>query len=131
MADIALCFVAKGQLVQETFDNAIAVFAPPTAECAESAKCGKRLAELTQLVSSIASRVANMGPLHSIVEIMWGEGKDRTLCQHCWTMVNQRDVERRTILWRCLSDVLGLTEDSPYTAEESEEESDDDGMTTD
>ncbi len=131
MADVALCFVAKAQLVQETFDNAIAIFAPPSAECADPAECGKRLARLTQLVGSVASRVANMGPLHSIVEIMWGDAKDRTLCDQCWAMVNARDVERRTALWRCLSDILGLTDDSPYTAEESDEESDDDGMTTD
>lgn len=116
MADLGLCFVAKGKLVQEALGNAIYILAPPVAPaCANPPACKGQLAELTKLVGTRAMLVAHLGKFYSVVKLLRILGETGSvLCSHCWALVNRRDAERRAGLWRNLSDVLGLT-DGPFS----------------
>ncbi|KAL1938144.1 hypothetical protein VTO73DRAFT_11973 [Trametes versicolor] len=131
MADLGLCFVAKAQLVQEAFENAINVLAPPvSAQCTSPSQCRKRLAHYTKFLAARGTPIAFKGPLYSIVRMLWPPHvkRDQSFCAFCWTMLDERDVNQRRALWKALTDVLGLTDGTSETAdEEDSNEEDEDG----
>ncbi len=126
MADLGLCFVAKAQLVQEAFEGALTVLAPPVAErCLAPSQCKKRLAHYTKGIAALSALTARKGPLCSIMKTLWPHGeRDNLICSICWTMLNERDVTHRRVLWNALTDVLGLKDGTCEATDEDDERSD-------
>ncbi|KAL1938142.1 hypothetical protein VTO73DRAFT_11971 [Trametes versicolor] len=111
MEDLGLCFAAKSRLTQEALANVIYIFAPPVSPtCTNPTMCGAQLALLTKCAGTIfAEPLALIGPFVSIRKIMWAAAeRDPILCRHCWALLNRRDVERRTGLWKQLPNIFGL-----------------------
>lgn len=123
--DLGRCFVAKGVLVQDAFENALLVVRPPvSATCTSTSQCRKRLYHLLNVVAETTDVIAKKGPLRSFVKTIWGpKDKDTVLCAHCWAMLNERDLNQRLSLWNNLPMVLDLPDsDLPVTATESGED---------
>lgn len=118
MADLGLCFAAKSRLTQEALANAIYIFALPVSpDCTNPSACGVRLAQLTKFAGTmLAEALAFIGPFVSIRKIMWAaDDKDPVICSHCWALIERRDAERRTELWKQLPKIFGLTDDTSNT----------------
>lgn len=111
MADLGLCFAAKGKLVQEALGNAMSILAPPCApNCLNPPACSARLSKLMKRASEMSMIIAQLGPFHSVMRLLWSPGKtDLFLCPRCWALVTQRDTDWRAGLWKNLPGVLGLT----------------------
>ncbi|EIW56897.1 uncharacterized protein TRAVEDRAFT_49709 [Trametes versicolor FP-101664 SS1] len=105
LADVGLCFAAKGRLIEESVRIALAVFLPTVAKmCASVSECVRGFRKIHVELKDRARYIATADPFvpyHS----MFGE---ELLCKHCRAMVKERDLWERSSTWSRLSEILGI-----------------------
>ncbi|EIW56893.1 uncharacterized protein TRAVEDRAFT_49705 [Trametes versicolor FP-101664 SS1] len=100
-----LCFVAKGQLIEEAFRIALNAFEPIVAKkCATAAECRSALGRMYKKFKDSVSPIAAVDPFSPYHKMF----KTHDVCTSCKSMIQERDLHERRATWARLPEVMGI-----------------------